>query len=436
MKFAIHTEEQFRRSLVQIAAIVVIFGTVLALFMSIVVFQSTWALVSFPTLMILLFVASLTALILLNAGRIRIAGGVISAVAVIGGSLLLLLPEMNDLSLGFVIPTIMLGFLIASVVFSARYLFTGYVIGASIYLICILFAGRSSAHFLTGVLFTIFSLLPEVALLYFTSRLREERLAQLAKARVQAEAANQLKSEFIAMMSHELRTPLNAIMQFGELINHAGDTYSLERRTYMINRIGVNSKKLLQIIEEILDSAKIEAGQEVLVLSDYDPCAVAEEAVTSLQSLVVEGKVQCDFSPDPATPKMVYGDERKTQHVLQNLLANAVKFTPQGQIVLSTGCRGEREIFLRVSDTGIGIPAEKLDTIFERFRQVDSSDRRAYAGSGLGLSIVKTYVEMQGGTIEVKSEVGVGSTFTVYLPVHVNAPLVNAPSPMILHQPA
>ncbi|MFZ7112969.1 MAG: ATP-binding protein [Desulfatiglandales bacterium] len=245
------------------------------------------------------------------------------------------------------------------------------------------------------------------------------RTAELAAAMEKAQDADRIKSTFLATMSHELRTPLNSIIGFtGIMLQGMAGPLNPEQQKQM-GMVQGSARHLLALINDVLDISKIEAGQLTLSDTSFELKALIEKAV-KLVSPLAETKgldIRLDMVDDIST---VTTDQRRLEQVILNLLNNAVKFTDKGWVGIS--CRMENEQYcLSVSDTGIGIQPEQLQEIFQPFHQIDTALTRKYEGTGLGLSICKKIVEMMGGTIEVKSLWGQGSTFTVRFPAHPGA---------------
>jgi signal transduction histidine kinase len=254
----------------------------------------------------------------------------------------------------------------------------------------------------------------ELHSLYENQRAAAREL-QLLNARLR-EASN-AKSEFLANMSHELRTPMNAILGFIEMLldDIYGEVPSHLREPLM--DVQVNGKHLLNLINDVLDLSKIEAGRMELALGEYSVQDVVETVGTSLQSLASEKGLTFVTGVGPEIP-LAFGDGKRITQCLMNLAGNALKFTKQGRVEVWVEQRQDL-LQYRVSDTGIGIPREQIEQVFGEFRQVDAAITREFGGTGLGLSITKKFVEMHGGRIWVESDLGKGSTFFFEIPLRV-----------------
>jgi signal transduction histidine kinase len=232
----------------------------------------------------------------------------------------------------------------------------------------------------------------------------------------QLEAASRHKSEFLANMSHELRTPLNAITGFSEVLLERMFGEINPKQTEYLQDILSSGRHLLSLINDILDLSKIEAGRMELTTASFHLSLAVDNALTLVKERAARHGIALDVDIDPALGEIV-GDERKIKQILLNLLSNAVKFTPEGGRIGVRAARADGTIEIAVSDTGIGIAPKDQEAIFEEFRQVGSDEARKVEGTGLGLTLTKKFVEMHGGKIWVRSEVGKGSAFTFTLPV-------------------
>jgi len=261
-----------------------------------------------------------------------------------------------------------------------------------------------------------------------TDRKRMEDLREEQNRRLQE--ASRLKSEFLANMSHELRTPLNGIIGFAELM-HDGKvgTVSAEHKEYL-GDILTSARHLLQLINDVLDLAKVESGKMDLRPEALDPGRVVAEVRDILRTLAAQKRITVDVDIDPGLGPVV-ADPAKLKQLLYNYLSNALKFTPEeGRVTIRVAPEAEEHFRVEVEDNGIGIRAEDRDKLFAEFQQLDAGAGKKYSGTGLGLALTKRIVEAQGGSVGVRSTVGVGSSFFAVLPRSTGAETFDLPQVM------
>lgn len=243
---------------------------------------------------------------------------------------------------------------------------------------------------------------------------------ELQQAKAAAESASRTKSDFLASMSHEIRTPMNAIMGIADLLAKTSLTVEQDKYVQIFRRSGDN---LLNLINDILDLSKVEASQLELERTGFSLTDHLEKVQEMVSARALEKGLALTFEIAPGTPIDLVGDPTRLQQVLMNLLGNSVKFTGTGHVSLKVEPAFDPAVptalLFTVTDSGIGIPTEKLDHIFERFTQADSSTTRRFGGSGLGLTICKRLVELMGGRIWVESRIGKGSIFSFSVPFEI-----------------
>ncbi len=254
-----------------------------------------------------------------------------------------------------------------------------------------------------------------------------ERTAELTMANTelrasaaQIEEANRLKSEFLANVSHELRTPLNAVLGYTDLLLDGIYGPLDDAKAGSLRKVRRNSEALLHLINDILDLSRVEAGRMSVTIETFDPGDVVTHCIASVRPLFDRKNLPLRAEIGGNVPRLE-GDRGKVQQVLFNLLSNALKFTERGHVVVRVFPQEDRQwVHFEVTDTGDGIPDDKLHFVFDQFRQLDGSTTRRAGGTGLGLALCKKLVLLMCGTIDVRSELGRGSTFTFRLPVEMS----------------
>ncbi len=256
------------------------------------------------------------------------------------------------------------------------------------------------------------------------NKLLEETNVEIERSRMELErkarelaASSKYKSEFLANMSHELRTPLNSMLILSKLLADNPDGNLTAKQSEFARTVYSSGRDLLSIINDILDLAKIESGKSEIQISQVAVEDLAAYARSQFQPVAAEKGIAFTIQLEERVPGIVYSDEQRLQQVLSNLLGNAFKFTEHGHVTLTFGIEaaGEERCYIAVADSGIGIPADKLELIFEAFQQADGTTSRKYGGTGLGLSICREIAKLLDGEIAVASEEGIGSTFTFYI---------------------
>ncbi len=251
----------------------------------------------------------------------------------------------------------------------------------------------------------------------------------LLRARRELESASAYKSEFLANMSHELRTPLNSLLILARSLTENPERNLTAEQMEAASVIYRGGQDLLQLINDILDLSKVEAGKLDLQLEEIDPSAVAREMHAEFRPLAEQAGLEFRLETDTAEPHTIRTDDQRLRQILRNLLANAFKFTAQGSVALRVSREESGSVCFAIADTGVGIPADKLQAVFEAFQQADGSITRRYGGTGLGLAISRKLASLLAGEIQVASQEGQGSTFTLRLPERGTAALAVAATP-------
>lgn len=285
---------------------------------------------------------------------------------------------------------------------------------------------NDTPKFYLGISIIITTLLSFIIFLLTTTLIRteqivEEKTASLIKSEQAAKNALKVKSEFLATMSHEIRTPLNGILG---LIDVLKETKLDENQKYYLENISAAGKSLKTIIDDVLDFSKIEDKKFQIAIHDFDLKKLADEIYGLYLPMAKDKNIKLNYHFSEKIPHLYAGDEYRIKQIISNLLSNAIKFTEVGEVRIDILGKmqfpGQYEIMLKIKDTGIGIKPEALDKLFNKFTQADSSTTRRFGGTGLGLSISKMLIDKMHGKIEVDSQFGEGTTFTISLPLKVS----------------
>lgn len=437
-------DEAFRERSLRIAIALVILLGLLSFSVGVLVFRNPWSLISNPSIHVFVLAGFFVAAYALSQQRLILAATIGIGTLLLGAfGFLIVVGRLNSSSILLNgVPVFMFVSMLAALIMPRSTILPISIISTTLFILSILILREDLSH-LPGLEFTqlfitpFILLIPEGAILYrlrveFDSRLeamRESiRAAEMAKRqaeeaqhqaeidRKRAEDADKAKSQFLANMSHELRTPLNAIIGYDEAMlgGLAGEFAPLQLK--LLGHIQYNSRRLLGLINDILDLSKIESGSLQAFLAPMSPQSVVLETVESLRGLADEKGLQLTTSVSEDVPAVVLGDVNKLQQILANLLGNAINYTDKGTVTVSIDSADANNWQVSVADTGIGMPQDAVNYIFEPFQQVDGTEKRKHKGTGLGLAITKRLVEGLGGGIEVTSTLGVGSTFTIKLP--------------------
>jgi signal transduction histidine kinase len=240
--------------------------------------------------------------------------------------------------------------------------------------------------------------------------------AELDQQAEQLREVSELKSRFLSYMSHEFRTPLGSILSMTRLLEDGMDGPLTDEQRRQVRFISGSASELREMVDDLLDLAKIEAGRITISPAWFDLMDLFSALRGMFRPLIEGNQLDLVFEDPPALP-LLYTDDKKLAQILRNFISNALKFTPHGQVVVSASLLDAHSVRFCVRDTGIGIPQDVLPTLFEDFMQVDTPLQKRLRGTGLGLSLCKRFAELLGGEVGVHSEVGVGSEFFVTLPL-------------------
>lgn len=418
---SVSRDEAFRERTIRVTLAIIMALTALAFLTNILFFKDPWSLISYKTMYTVMFLFGIVTAVALWKDRVFEAGLALVALFVATSvGVLLVSNSANTIS---AIPTFMITVLMASLVLTRRSLMgLGLFIGVLFAILIQVVDGDAMVK--SSVMWSgIFVFLLQSALLWvlrgeFDGRLENlrDQVKQTNEARLEADHANNAKSQFLANMSHELRTPLNAIIGYTEImLNGMAGTFT-DKQTQLQTYVQENAHRLLGLINDILDLARVEAGRVELVPEPTSPRKAMASILENMQSLAIRKNIYLKLDVDEDVPEIVMTDVKKLQQVIVNLVSNSIKFTTEGGVTIKLSTPSSTDWTIRVTDTGMGMPSDAADYIFEKFRQVDNSSKREHQGTGLGLAIVKGLVDAMKGTIELQTHLGKGTTFIVTLP--------------------
>ncbi len=437
-------DQAFRERVIRGTLVILVMLDAFSLISAVLLFRAEWRLISFPTFhLVLLGICGLSGVLVMR-GHLTSAAWLLILIVLAGVAGMVVLARIAGTGTGIVLGAAAFSFvpLVTAMILPRQVVIPVSLVSGLVYLIAQFGFETDGWTTIPGLSFEQMGISVMMLLVVEGSLLRQlriefdARLESMARsiqemerakeqeeaARLRAEHADKAKSQFLANMSHELRTPLNAIIGYTEamLAGMAG-TFT-PKQIELLGHVQKNSRRLLGLINDVLDLAKIEAGAVQVFLAPVPVRQVFSDTVDGLRSLAHDKDIALKLVFAPQLPDMIVSDSKKLEQILINLVGNAIKFTDRGEVRVEVLPVVNGYWQFAVHDTGIGMHADDVARLFQPFWQADSSPARKYRGTGLGLSITKHLVEGLGGTITVASQPGQGSVFTVSLPAGQPAP--------------